>query len=74
MSTLSLAEMKLELIRAIDRMTEEELKSVQHLIEGIQGQPPPPSPKRKLGALKGGLVYMSPDFDAPLEDLKEYME
>lgn len=47
MTALSLAEMKLELIRAIDRMAEEELKSVQQLVEGIQGRTPPPSPKRK---------------------------
>lgn len=26
------------------------------------------------GLLKGSILYMAPDFDAPLEDLKEYME
>ena len=30
------------------------------------------SPKRKAGVLKGKLV-MSDDFDAPLDDFKEYM-
>jgi uncharacterized protein DUF2281 len=29
---------------------------------------------RKLGTLKGTVLYMAPDFDAPLEDFKEYME
>lgn len=29
---------------------------------------------RQLGALKGSVLYMAPDFDAPLEDFKEYME
>lgn len=29
--------------------------------------------KRLLGALKG-RIWMSPDFDEPLEDFKEYME
>lgn len=29
--------------------------------------------KRTLDRLAGGLTYMSDDFDAPLEDLKEYM-
>jgi hypothetical protein len=33
---------------------------------------PPPRPGE--GALKGSIVYMAPDFDAPLEDMKEYME
>ena len=34
----------------------------------------PSRPKRKLGTLKGTVLYMAPDFDAPLEDFKEYME
>jgi antitoxin (DNA-binding transcriptional repressor) of toxin-antitoxin stability system len=29
---------------------------------------------RQLGTLKGTVLYMAPDFDAPLEDFKEYME
>ena len=32
--------------------------------------PPRPGP----GLCKGMITYMAPDFDAPLEDLKEYME
>jgi prevent-host-death family protein len=34
-------------------------------------------PERKspqLGTLKGTVLYMAPDFDAPLDDFKEYME
>jgi antitoxin (DNA-binding transcriptional repressor) of toxin-antitoxin stability system len=26
------------------------------------------------GFLKGAITYMAPDFDAPLDDMKEYME
>jgi prevent-host-death family protein len=26
------------------------------------------------GLCKGMITYMAPDFDAPLEDMKEYME
>lgn len=29
---------------------------------------------RKLGTLKGTVLYMAPDFDEPLEDFKDYME
>ncbi len=29
---------------------------------------------RKLGTLKGTVLYMAPDFDAPLDEFKEYME
>ena len=33
-------------------------------------KPPRPGP----GLCKGAIVYMAPDFDAPLEDMKEYTE
>lgn len=29
--------------------------------------------KRKVGGLSGSLKYMADDFDAPLDDFKEYM-
>ena len=29
---------------------------------------------RKAGTLKGTVKYMAPDFDAPLDEFKEYME
>jgi antitoxin (DNA-binding transcriptional repressor) of toxin-antitoxin stability system len=29
---------------------------------------------RQLGWQAGSVLYMAPDFDAPLEDMKEYME
>ena len=28
---------------------------------------------RQPGTLKGTVLYMAPDFDAPLEEFKEYM-
>jgi antitoxin (DNA-binding transcriptional repressor) of toxin-antitoxin stability system len=28
---------------------------------------------RQLGTLRGTVLYMSPDFDAPLEEFKEYL-
>ena len=33
-------------------------------------KPPRPGP----GLCKGMITYMAPDFDDPLEDMKEYME
>lgn len=30
-------------------------------------------PKRKAGSMKGLVTYMSNDFNAPLEDFKDYM-
>jgi prevent-host-death family protein len=29
---------------------------------------------RQPGALRGSVVYMAPDFDAPLKDFRDYME
>jgi prevent-host-death family protein len=29
---------------------------------------------RQLGTLQGTVLYVAADFDAPLEDFKEYME
>jgi Protein of unknown function (DUF2281) len=34
----------------------------------------PKSNVRRAGILKGSVKYMAPDFDAPLDDFKEYME
>jgi len=31
-------------------------------------------PPRRLGTLRGTVLYMAPDFDAPLDDFREYME
>jgi antitoxin (DNA-binding transcriptional repressor) of toxin-antitoxin stability system len=30
--------------------------------------------KRKIGQAKGLVLYMADDFDAPLEDFKDYMD
>lgn len=30
--------------------------------------------ERKLGTLAGTVLYMSEDFDGPLDDFREYME
>jgi prevent-host-death family protein len=35
--------------------------------------PVTPQPQRKLGTLKGTVTYMAADFDAPLDEFKEYM-
>ena len=31
------------------------------------------TPMRRAGTLKGTVKYMAPDFDAPLDDFREYM-
>jgi hypothetical protein len=45
----------------IDRLAREEQNSHEQIV-------------RRPGTLKGTVKYMAPDFDAPLEDFREYME
>ena len=40
----------------------------------VGGRPKPSVPRSGPGLCRGAIVYMAPDFDAPLDDLKEYME
>jgi antitoxin (DNA-binding transcriptional repressor) of toxin-antitoxin stability system len=40
----------------------------------LTGSGEKPRIPHRLGTLKGTVTYMAPDFDAPLEDFKEYME
>jgi antitoxin (DNA-binding transcriptional repressor) of toxin-antitoxin stability system len=35
---------------------------------------PPERKPRQPGTLRGAVLYMAPDFDAPLDDFDEYME
>ena len=37
-------------------------------------EPRPNRSPRRPGTLRGTVLYIAPDFDAPLEDFKEYME
>ena len=37
-------------------------------------QEPVTRPVPQFGIAKGAILYMAPDFDAPLDDFKEYME
>lgn len=40
----------------------------------LVAEEPPKREPRKLGTLKGTVLYMAPDFDATPDDFKEYME
>lgn len=50
------------------------------LLEGLEGlrlikfeKINKPKKNRKFGSMKGLVVHISDDFDAPLEDFKDYM-
>jgi antitoxin (DNA-binding transcriptional repressor) of toxin-antitoxin stability system len=76
MSTITVEVAQAQLAELIEKMQPgEEIvitrddKPVARLI----GEQQSPRPPRKLGTLKGTVLYMAPDFDAPLEEFKEYM-
>jgi len=64
-----------ELIRDLpsggDVLIVENDQPVARLVAGTGG---PQRPPRRPGTLRGTVLYMAPDFDAPLEDFREYME
>lgn len=49
----------------------EDLESLK-LIE-LRTEDEPQKPRRRFGSMKGLVEYIADDFDAPLEDMKEYM-
>jgi len=78
MTTISLEEAQASLPELIGKLSPGEellITKNQQPVARLIG-PPEPQPKqaRQLGTLKGTVLYMAPDFDAPLEDFREYME
>lgn len=79
MSTLTLEEAGSQLARLVQQISEsgEEIvltdgdKPVARLVAVVPA-PEPARPRPRFGSAKG-LVTVSPDFDAPLEDFAEYM-
>jgi antitoxin (DNA-binding transcriptional repressor) of toxin-antitoxin stability system len=74
-STVTLEEAQARLPELIDHLAPgEELVITRgdQPVAKLVGQPKPDRPPRRPGTLRGTVVYMAPDFDAPLEDFKEY--
>jgi len=77
MATVSIQEAQANLSELIHRLAAEEEvviteddKPVARLLPAAGPQRPP----RRLGTLRGTVIYMAPDFDAPLDEFNEYME
>jgi Protein of unknown function (DUF2281) len=71
--------MSLELINTLETLPETLQQEVLHYAEflvakykQVGSQETLPVKRRKAGTMEG-LIIMSDDFDAPLEDLKDYM-
>ncbi|MDD5037624.1 MAG: type II toxin-antitoxin system prevent-host-death family antitoxin [Methylococcaceae bacterium] len=77
MATVSLleAQTKLsELIHALRPGEEVIITENSQPIARLQAAPIQPRQTRRPGTLRGTVLHMAPDFDAPLDDFKEYME
>lgn len=77
MSTITLQEAQANLSAVIQRLSPgEELlitdneKPVAKLTASVAE---PPKKPRQLGTMRGSVLYMAPDFDAPLDDFAEHM-
>lgn len=70
-------EKRTELLTGIQRMGEEELDKLYQLVKKDFPQFMPKTDQelteRPIGSMKGMLVYMADDFNAPLEDFTDYM-
>jgi len=64
-----------ELIELINRLPSDKQKEVEDFVSSLVTDAKPGSSKtdRGYGSMKGLIKYMADDFDAPLEDFKEYM-
>lgn len=76
MTTISIADAQANLPDLIHRMASgEELvitennQPIARIVSTAAAAVP-----RQLGSMRGTVLYMSPDFDAPLDDFKEYMQ
>lgn len=76
---MNTAEIKPQLIRNISNLPEKLVLELRALIDDFlakkQQQIPKPQQQkpRQFGCMKGVVIYMADDFDAPLEDFKDYM-
>ena len=78
MTTLTIQEAQAQLTDVIHRLTPGDevviTENDQPVAKLVSTPVYPPQKPRQPGTLRGTVLYMAPDFDAPLEDFREYME
>jgi prevent-host-death family protein len=77
MSTVTIEEAQAQLAQLIEKLQPGEemiITSHDQPVARLVAESKPKKQPRQLGTLKGTVLYIAPDFDAPLEDFKEYME
>ena len=73
---MNTSDVKLLLFREIDKLPEELLLELKDIVQKIAAMPnsaKTKKTKRQFGSMKGLVVYMAPDFNAPLDEFKDYM-
>ncbi|QMW00520.1 DUF2281 domain-containing protein [Spirosoma foliorum] len=66
------AELKIHVVKEIAELSDEQFMQVyDDLIRLLH--PPVPVRTPRFGSAKGLVTFMSDDFDAPLDDFKDYM-
>jgi antitoxin (DNA-binding transcriptional repressor) of toxin-antitoxin stability system len=78
-TTMAVEDIKWTLPELLDRLTpgdEVILTRNQQPVAKLVSEKPNPQPKQRPGPGlgKGMITFIAPDFDAPLEPMKEYME
>ena len=78
-TTMAVEDIKVTLPEPLDRLTPGDevilTRNQQPVAKLVSAEAKPASKQRPGPALcKGMITYMAPDFDAPLDCMKEYME
>jgi prevent-host-death family protein len=76
-TTITIEEAQKSLAELLDRLTpgqEVVITRNQQPIAKLVSHMPSHAPRPAPGLGKGEILYMSPDFDAPLEEFREYVE
>jgi len=68
---MNIAEHRLTISHQLKELSEESLIEVEKLIAQLKSKKK--SRRNFIGCMKGLVVYMADDFDAPLDDFKDYM-
>ncbi|MGH9827947.1 MAG: type II toxin-antitoxin system Phd/YefM family antitoxin [Blastocatellia bacterium] len=76
MSTVTIEEAQARLLEIIHRMRPGEevviIEDDQPIARIVPAEPIAKREPRQPGTLRDTVLFMAPDFDAPLEDLKDY--
>jgi len=68
------------LIEKLEQLSPELQKKIEAEVDGLLNEKKNPvtetiiaEPEIKYGSMKGTVIYLADDFDAPLDDFKDYM-